>query len=94
MRRFGKRRAGSEAGPTEGANHMKIQQAQDLIDQAKDLVARCLTREQRIQAFLDPEPPAWCVEKEKWPYQTQEWKDWLKYKRAQLEPPLPPSFAD
>jgi hypothetical protein len=26
---------------------------------------------------------------EKWPYHTQDWKDWLKFKRANSDPPLP-----
>jgi hypothetical protein len=62
---------------------------QDLIGDAKKRVPRCLTREQRETAFLDPAPPAWCVEMEKWPNHTQDWKDWLKYKRAHDDPPLP-----
>jgi WD40 repeat protein len=62
---------------------------QDFVDAAKNAVPRCLTREQRTQAFLVPEPPAWCIEMEKWPYQSQDWKDWLKFKRAHANPPLP-----
>ena len=62
---------------------------QDLVDEAKAVVPRCLTRDQRAKAFLDPEPPAWCVEMEKWPYQSPDWKDWLRYKRANADPPLP-----
>jgi WD40 repeat protein len=62
---------------------------QDLIDNAKQFIPRCLTREQREKAFLDPEPPDWCIKMEKWPYQTQDWKDWVKFNRANLNPPLP-----
>jgi WD40 repeat protein len=62
---------------------------QDLVDAAKNAVPRCLKREQRTQAFLSPEPPAWCIEMEKWPYQSQDWKDWLKFKRANANPPRP-----
>src|SRR5262249_41915830 len=36
--------------------------AQELVDESKRLVPRCLTREQRAAALLDPEPPLWCVE--------------------------------
>jgi WD40 repeat protein len=64
---------------------------QDLVAQAKTSVPRCLTKQQRVDSFLDPAPPAWCVEMEKWPYQTQDWKDWLKFKRANVNPPLPDS---
>jgi WD40 repeat protein len=62
---------------------------QDLIDDAKEVVPRCLTRPQRDEAFLDPTPPAWCIEMEKWPYQTHDWKDWSTYTRANESPPLP-----
>ena len=62
---------------------------QELIDHGKEVVPRCLTQEQREKAFLDPAPPPWCVEMEKWPYHTQDWKDWLKFKRANASPPLP-----
>jgi WD40 repeat protein len=41
---------------------------QALVDQAHGIVPRCLTVEQRRQAFLDPEPPAWCAVEKKWPY--------------------------
>lgn len=63
--------------------------AQELVDDSKQVISRCLTREQREQAFLAPEPPAWCIELEKWPYDTQDWKDWLTFKRANANPPLP-----
>jgi WD40 repeat protein len=38
-----------------------------LIDHSKLVVPRCLTRKQREDAFLNPEPPRWCVQ-QKWPY--------------------------
>jgi WD40 repeat protein len=41
---------------------------QSLVDYAKKVVPRALTREQRDAFFLDPEPPAWHIEQEKWPY--------------------------
>jgi hypothetical protein len=41
---------------------------QDLVDAAKAAVPRCLTREQRVQFGLPPEPPKWCIEMHKWPY--------------------------
>jgi hypothetical protein len=62
---------------------------QNLIDEAKTLVPRCLVLERRAKAFLEPEPPAWCIETEKWPYQAPAWKDWLAAKRANVERPLP-----
>ena len=38
-----------------------------LIDNSKMVVPRCLTPKQREDAFLNPEPPHWCVH-QKWPY--------------------------
>ena len=62
---------------------------QDLVDAAKQVVPRCLSPTLRERLFLPPEPPSWCIEMEKWPYDTRAWKDWLKYQRADLIPPLP-----
>jgi WD40 repeat protein len=42
---------------------------QALVDQSKVRVPRCLTLEQLENAFLDPQPLAWCFELKKWPYQ-------------------------
>jgi len=63
---------------------------QDLVDESKRELPRCLTRQQR-GAFLDAVPPEWCIGMEKWPYQTQDWKDWLHFKRSHGNPPLPDS---
>jgi WD40 repeat protein len=41
---------------------------QDLVDAAKASVPRCLTKEQRAQFGLPPDPPRWCIEMKKWPY--------------------------
>jgi WD40 repeat protein/tetratricopeptide (TPR) repeat protein len=60
-----------------------------LIDDAETVVSRCLSTELREQAFLDRAPPSWCIEREKWPYHTPAWKDWLIFSRANLNPPLP-----
>src|SRR5215813_3914626 len=32
--------------------------------------------------FLDPGPPAWRIEMEKWPYHTPAWKQWLADRKA------------
>ena len=63
--------------------------AQALVELSKAHVPRCLTRAQREKAFLDAEPPAWCIDLAKWPYHTQAWKDWLGYKREHADPPSP-----
>jgi len=62
---------------------------QALVSRAKVDIPRCLTPEQRKAFFLPPEPPAWCIEMEKWPYNTAAWKQWLSDVRAGKNPPLP-----
>jgi WD40 repeat protein len=59
---------------------------QDLISEAKAVAPRCLTQEQRKAFFLPPQPPAWCIEMDKWPYDTPEWKQWLADVRAGKKP--------
>jgi WD40 repeat protein len=63
----------------------------EAVDAAEREVPRCLTDVQRQKFGLAPAPPPWCIELEKWPYQLQAWKFWLKYKQAGLDPPLPTS---
>ncbi|MGO9171656.1 MAG: AAA family ATPase [Rhodomicrobium sp.] len=43
---------------------------QNLIDDVKTFVPRCLTPRQRENFFLPREPPSWCIEMEKWPYRS------------------------
>jgi WD40 repeat protein len=61
---------------------------QELVLHAKAAIPRCLTPSQRKAFFLPPEPPLWCIELEKWPYDTDEWKQWLSDARAGKSPPL------
>ena len=62
---------------------------QALVSAAKAAVPHCLTLPQRKAFFLPPEPPDWCIEMAKWPFDTSEWKQWLADKRAGKNPPLP-----
>jgi WD40 repeat protein len=62
---------------------------QALVDRAKADVPRCLTQAQRKAFFLPRDPPAWCIEKAKWPYDTTEWKQWLHDLEDGENPPLP-----
>jgi WD domain, G-beta repeat len=39
-----------------------------LMDLVKAEVPRCLTPEQRERLLLAPEPPRWCIDMHKWPY--------------------------
>jgi WD40 repeat protein/signal transduction histidine kinase len=67
---------------------------QGLVSQAESDIPRCLTQEQRKAFFLPPEPPSWCIEMAKWPYDTPEWKQWLSDVRAGKNPPLPAAPKD
>jgi hypothetical protein len=64
---------------------------QSLESAAKAAVLRCLTPEQRKTFLLPPEPPSWCIEMAKQPYNTPAWEQWLADKRAGKAPPLPTS---
>jgi hypothetical protein len=66
-----------------------LPEANGLIPQGKAAIPRCLTVAQRTSFFLSSEPPAWCIEMAKWPYDTPPWKQWLTDKRAGKNPPLP-----
>ena len=64
---------------------------EEIVAVAKAASPRCLTAEQRHQFFLPAEPPTWCIEQEKWPYDTLAWKQWLSDTLAGKRPPLPPA---
>jgi WD40 repeat protein len=64
-------------------------ETQALVENAKAAAPRCLTAAQRKQAFLEPAPPPWCIENEKWPYYSKEWKDWLARRSANPNLPMP-----
>jgi WD40 repeat protein len=59
------------------------------VDYAIRMVPRCLTPSERDEAFLDHVPPSWCIEMAKWPYFTEEWKDWLRQSSQNPSLPLP-----
>jgi WD40 repeat protein len=62
---------------------------QAFVSAAKAGSPRCLATAARKAFFLRPEPPAWCIEMEEWPYNTREWKHWLSNKQAGKNPQLP-----
>ena len=59
------------------------------IAEAKRKVPRCLTPQQLEAHFLPKEPPGWCIEMAKWPYDTTEWRQWLAQKRRGENPKMP-----
>jgi hypothetical protein len=62
---------------------------QALVDRVKQIMPRCLTPIERAEFGLGPEPPHWCVELSKWPYDTAEWAQWLSNVRAKRKVKLP-----
>lgn len=60
-----------------------------LLQYARTAVPECLSPSTRQTLGLDPNPPPWCIEMAKTPYDNQDWKDWLSYGRQNLKPPLP-----
>jgi WD40 repeat protein len=49
---------------------------QAVVDEAKRVVPRCLSIEERKDFLLDPAPPGWCVDLGKYPYNTPYWQAW------------------
>lgn len=64
-----------------------------LVEKAQRAVPRCLTPEERRDAYLDPAPPSWCIDMGKWPYHTLRWKAWLLARRNGNTPPFPTDQA-
>jgi hypothetical protein len=75
-----------------------------LVSEGKEHIARCLTPAERRALSLTEEPPRWCITggeygsenssepahwEPKWPYDTQEWKDWLSAKQRGESWPRP-----
>jgi WD40 repeat protein len=61
----------------------------ELVDQAKADVPRCLTPDEREKASLEREPPDWCVEQQKWPYNDESWTQWLVDRNAGRNSKMP-----
>jgi WD40 repeat protein len=68
---------------------------QDVVEQAKQRMSRCLTPAQRRRAFLDPAPPTWCLtgpgrehetDPARWlprpPYNMPVWERWHRSRQA------------
>jgi DNA-binding beta-propeller fold protein YncE len=68
----------------------RLRSTEDLIQETKRIVPRCLTQLQLAQFYLPAEPPRWCITgagleaepdsakwRPKWPYHTATWRDWL-----------------
>jgi hypothetical protein len=58
-------------------------------DFARATVPECLSPERRKELGLEPDPPPWCIEAAKLPYDTAAWKQWLAEKNAGKNPSIP-----
>jgi WD40 repeat protein len=72
------------------AHVWRVYSAQELIDEAQRAVPGCLTLPQRQAASLPRQPPLWCIELRKPPYDSEAWRAWLAAKKAGQDRPLPP----
>ena len=71
------------------------EERQAVVDQGKMIVPRCLTIEQRKSYLLAPKPPDWCIDMEKYPYNTEHWKAWKAGRMAEaLDPDIAFFFGD
>ena len=50
---------------------------QALVDKTKASALRCLTPDQRVSYRLERDPPEWCIEDRKWPYDNADWQAWV-----------------
>ena len=62
---------------------------QAFVSAAKAAIPRCLTPEQRKAFFLPPEPPSWCIEMAKWPYNTPDMEAVARRQARRQEPAAP-----
>jgi WD40 repeat protein len=67
----------------------RFSEPDDFVSHVQRTLPRCLTPEQREIYAVETEPPAWCIEMKKWPYDSEDWRAWLKYKSEGLNPPMP-----
>lgn len=54
------------------------------IATARKELPRCLHPEQRRLLALSPQPPSWCLELAKWPFDTPDWKERLAVRQPSL----------
>lgn len=59
------------------------------VEKARGLTPRCLTTVQRAEYFLSPEPPRWCVEARKWPYDASDGNRSMARDAEKTQPALP-----
>ncbi|WP_294533365.1 hypothetical protein [uncultured Rhodoblastus sp.] len=65
------------------------ERTQSLVEDAQNRASRCLTPAQRRDYSLNSDPPTWCITSSKWPYDTQDWRDWMQYRSSFKAVPRP-----
>jgi hypothetical protein len=58
----------------------------DFVASAQASLPRCLTPQQRGESYLAPQPPDWCITRQKWPYTGEAWRRWLAQGRGGAAP--------
>ena len=79
----------SERGAFRLRTWQMLPTAKDAAAYAENIVPECLAPDDRKTLGLDAAPPRWCIEMNKRPYDTQDWRQWLTQKDAGQSPPLP-----
>ena len=64
-----------------------------IVNRAKSDVPRCLSMGQRQAFLLPPEPPFWCIELRKYPFDTLDWKSWVAARKKGVKAALPTRAA-
>jgi len=76
-----------------GAFRLKTWQMLPTVAEAsaygKSIVPECLSPQSRHDLGLEPAPPRWCIEMNKPPYNTPQWRQWLADKNAGKPATLP-----
>jgi len=65
----------------------------ELIATAMAYVPICIAKGERASSYLPPEPPDWCIEQGKIPYNTDDWIKWLDAKHSGDRVPMPGTGA-
>jgi hypothetical protein len=66
---------------------------ESLIEAARASAPACVAPADREKFYLPAEPPDWCIEMRKTPYDTDNWRQWLAARKAGAHPPMPIAAA-
>lgn len=69
--------SGPDTITVDGQDHVFRSRPDEVAAISRSSVSRCLTRSEREELKLAPQPPSWCITMRKPPYDSQDWRDWL-----------------